>query len=462
MAGDDRLSPWAEQSVIGSMLIDPKVVGMVVSKMTEADFTMEANRLLFTGFRDLFNRGQVADPVLVLSAVAPDDGGLRMYVLQLMDTTPTAANVEKYMEEARRFSRLSRLRDIGQDLQAVTTEEDGVQLLSRGQEIFSVQNRDDEADMDKAALESVEYLNTSPDGLPWGFPELDRSLTISGGKLVVLGGRPSDGKTALALHMAYAQSRTRKVGFFTLEDDRTTLYLRLKSAISGVPLENMLTRKLSDQDYMLLATADDEIRSHRLVMIESSGWTVAEIIARAQHHRFDVIYIDYIQMVRSDAKGRPTRYEEVSDISRKLATEARRSGITVVALAQLSRPPQKGDRTSPYMSELKESGQIEQDANVILFVWRRDETSSRTKRYLTIAKNKLGMLAQWKIVFNGKIQRFAPELVMETKQEYLESLEDIQEIDRVADYQQTFYALPENTKTPWTGTVKEEKHETGR
>lgn len=449
MDGDDRISPWAEQSVIGSMLIDPVVVGMVVSRMTESDFTMEANRRLFSAFRELFARKQVIDPVLVLSAAGPDDPGLRAYVLHLMDLTPTAANVEVYMEEARRFSRLYRLREIGAQLQGVTIEEDGVRLLSQGQEICSGQGRDDEFTMDQAVLRSIDFLNSEPDHLSWGFPKLDKSLAISGGKLVVLGGRPSDGKTALGLHMAYAQSKTKKVGFFTLEDDEETLFLRLKSAVAGVPMENIQMRWLTEQDYMLMATADEEIRTHDLMIIESAGWTVAEIIARAQYHRFDVIYIDYIQLVQSDAKGRPSRYEEVSDISRKLAIEARRSGITIVALAQLSRSQQKGNRESPYMSDLKESGQIEQDANVILFVWRRDETSSRTKRYLTIAKNKLGMLAQWKIVFNGKIQRFSPELVKETKEEYAEPLEDPQKIDRVADYQQTFYDLPNGTKTPF-------------
>lgn len=449
MAGNDRISPWAEQSVIGSMLIDPKVVGMVVSRMTVSDFTMEVNRRLFSVFRDLFFRKQVIDPVLVLSAAGPDDPGLRAYVLQLMDLTPTAANVEAYMDEASRFSRLSRLREIGAQLQGVTNEEDGVSLLSQGQDICSGRGRDDEFTMDQAVLRSIDFLNSEPNHLSWGFPELDKSLAISRGKFVVLGGRPSDGKTALGLHMAYAQSKTKKVGFFTLEDDWETLFLRLKSAVSGVPMENIQMRQLTDQDYMLMATADEEIRTHDLMIIESAGWTVAEIIARAQYHRFDVIYIDYIQLVRSDAKGRPSRYEEVSDISRKLATEARRSGITVVALAQLSRSTQKGNRESPYMSELKESGQIEQDANVILFVWRRDETSSRTKRYLTIAKNKLGMLAQWKIVFNGTIQRFSAELVKETKEEYAEPLEDPQKIDRVADYQQTFYGLPNGTKTPF-------------
>lgn len=449
MAGDERFGVWAEQSVIGSMLIDPRVVGLVVSRLTEADFTMEANRLLFATFRDMFAHKQTIDPALVHAAAAPEDSGLRGYMRELMDLTPTAANVELYIEETRRFSRLSRLRVLGQELQTAVSEEDGVRLLGHGQEILSGQGRDDEADMSKAALESVDFLNASPDGLAWGFPELDKRLTVSGGKLVVVGGRPSDGKTALALHMAYAQARTKKVGFFTLEDDRITLYLRLKAAISGVPLDDMLTRRLSERDYMLMESADDEIRARNLIMIESAGWTVAEIIARAQYHQLDVMYIDYIQLVRSDAKGRPTRYEEVSDISRKLATEARRSGITVVALAQLSRPTQRGDRAAPYMSELKESGQIEQDANVILFIWRRDETSSRTKRYLTVAKNKLGMLAQWKIIFNGQIQRFSPELVEESRNEYEQPLEDPQKIERVTEYQQTFYQLPDSTAAPW-------------
>ena len=139
-----------------------------------------------------------------------------------------------------------------------------------------------------------------------------------------------------------------------------------------------------------------------------------------------MIFIDYLQEIKSDSKGRPSRYEEVSDISRQLASEARTSKLPIIALAQLSRPYEKGLRTAPSMAALKESGQIEQDANVIMFIWRRDETSSRTKRYLTIAKNKLGVLGDWKITFDAKIQRFYSDLVVESEEKAREPLEDVE------------------------------------
>lgn len=450
MDGCERPGVWAEQSVIGCMLTDPRAVGRVVARMNEADFTMEVNRILFRVFRDLFSQRKAIDPVLVHTAAAPNDDGLRRYMLELMDITPAACSLDDYMEEAQRTSRMVRGREIGAELQNAATEEDFVQLLARGQEIFSDHGREDEWNMDKAMLRLMDFLSTPADRLPWGFPELDRNLTVSKGQLVVLGGRPSDGKTALALHMAYEQSKCKRVCFFTLEDDEVTISMRLVSSVSGVPMERMLSRALNERDHILIADAVEEIRERDLIFVESHGWTVAEIMARAQYHRCEVLYIDYLQLVRSDVKGRPTRYEEVSDISRKLATEARRSKITVVALAQLSRPPMKGDRSSPYMADLKESGQIEQDANVIMFIWRRDETKSNTKRYLTIAKNKLGKLARWKIKYDGVTQRFSPDLVVESDAEYENPLEDKQGRNGDPAYQQTFVELPDgSTKTPW-------------
>lgn len=441
------LGVWAEQAVIGSMLIDPRCVGLVVSRMCESDFTMEINRRLFQVFQDRFNRDQVLDLVLVCQEVSSGDARLRDYVLQLMDTTPTAANVEAYIDEARRATRLSRLRDLGASLTAVLEEETAGQLLRDGQAILSGDTANGEADMDRASLDFYDDLEKSPQFLPWGFPLLDDNLDVSGGMFMVLGGRPSDGKTALALHMAFAQAKHRKVGYFTLEDDRRTLFVRLKSAASGIPLRKILRRQLTQQDYALLAASDDEILARKLEIIEAAGFTVQQIISRARYHKFDVIYIDYLQQIRSDAKGRPSRYEEVSDISRQLATEARTSKLPIVALAQLGRPLEKGLRSAPAMSALKESGQIEQDANVIMFVWRRDETSSRTKRYLTIAKNKLGMLGEWKLIFDAKIQRFYPDLVTETSEEAKNHHEDA---DPEPEYkQQAFYELPGSEPLPW-------------
>ena len=195
---------WAEQSVIGSMLIDDRVVGLVMASLTETDFLLEADRRLFRAFQTRFAKDQTLDPVLICQEAGPGDETLRTYALQLLDTTPTAANVEEYIELVRENTRMTKGRSLGPEIAASLTEEEMCRLFQQGLELFSDRGRDDEADMAKAALEFNDFLDHTPDYLPWGFPLLDENLDVSPGMLVVLGGRPSDGKTALALHMAYA------------------------------------------------------------------------------------------------------------------------------------------------------------------------------------------------------------------------------------------------------------------
>lgn len=433
-------SAWMEQSVIGSMLIDPRVTGLVMASLTEDDFLLEADRRLFRAFQVRFAANKTLDAALVCEDAAPGDAELSKYAIQLMDLTPTAANVEEYIERVKSHTRMTKVHRTGEEIKVSQTEEDAARLFQRGLDILSARGRNDQADMTKALLEFNDFLDSTPDFLPWGFPLLDKNLDVSHGMLVVLGGRPSDGKTALALHMAYAQAKTKNVGYFTLEDDRNTLFARLKSATSGVPLRNILRRNLNEQDYKLLADVDDEIVKRHLTIIHSASWTVNDIIARTHAEKFDVIYVDYLQEIRPSSRGRGTRQDEVADISRALADMARNSGIVVVALAQLSRPAEKGKRRAPLMADLKESGQIEQDANVILFIWREDETRSNTPRHITLAKNKLGLLGQWGIVFDGETQTFLPDLrsdkplIPRKEPEYK---------------QQSFYELPGGTPVPW-------------
>ena len=440
-----ELGVWAEQSVIGSMLIDPRVVGLVMAGLTEDDFLLEADRRLFRAFQTRFAANQPIDSVLVCQSAAPGDKELNAYAIQLMDLTPTAANVAEYIEVVKENTRVTKGRSIGQEVASSLTSEDMSCLFQQGLDLLSNRGRNDEADMAKAAVEFNDFLECTPDYLPWGFPLLDEGLDVSPGMLVVLGGRPSDGKTALALHMAYAQAETKNVGYFTLEDDRNTLFSRLKASVSGVPLRNILRRKLNERDYRLLADVNDEIVKRRLTIIDAAGMTVNDIITRTHAKKFDVIYVDYLQMIRSSLRGRGTRQDEVADISRSLADMARHSGIVVVALAQLSRPAQKGKREAPLMADLKESGQIEQDANVIMFVWREDETSSKTPRHLTLAKNKLGLLGQWGITFDGATQKFLPEL---------QSDRPVAKRAEPEYKQQSFYALPDSEPLPW-----EEEHD---
>lgn len=220
---------------------------------------------------------------------------------------------------------------------------------------------------------------------------------------------PSDRKTALALHMAYAQAATLKVGFFSLETSLPKLAVWLAAPVSGVPLEHIKKRSLRQDEYMLIASAAVDISKRRLTFVEASNWTVDQIAARTLARRFDVIYVDYLQIVESSVR-RLDRTPEVADISRALANFARRNKASVVALSQLSRPAQKTKRVSPVLADLRESGQIEQDADVAMFIWRQTEASSKSKRFLTLAKNKEGQMGDWELIFRGDTQKFVPEL----------------------------------------------------
>lgn len=399
----------AEQAVIGSMLIDSSVVGLVVGELTESDFTMEINRRIFCAYRQLYLEGKTLDLITALAAAAPNDADVRRYALDLMDVTPTAANIHAYVQQTRKNTLALRIRGLAQRLSQISAPEDAVTILQEGTDLLSQTGRDDEADMSRCALEFTEDLDKKPEYLTWGFPVLDKMLFLGGGSFVVLGGRPSDGKTSLALHMAYAQAGRKHVGFFSLETCRDLLFSRLMASISGVRTSLIRTRNLSMDDYKQFAAANDEITKRDLTLIDASGWTAEQIEARTLARKYDVIYVDYLQKVVSSSHGRTTRADEVADISRRLSDLARRHGITVVALSQLSRP-QYGQRREPVMSDLRESGQIEQDADAILFVWRQDETSSNAKRILTLAKNKEGMLGTWEADFRGEIQRFDPKL----------------------------------------------------
>lgn len=431
----------AEQSVIGSMLIDPQVVGLAVSELTEDDFRLEACRVLFRAFRTLYLKNSVMDPVTVLASIGPRDETLRSYVMQLMEWTPTAAHISSYIQEVKAKSLAARQRSIGKAIAELEPGEDAMPLYMKGLALLSDQREGDEADMEQAVLDFYEDLKHEPEYLPWGFSELDEGLYIERGDFVILAGRPSDGKTALALQMAYAQAKALSVGFFSLETSKKKLFSRLMSSVSKVPGAALKRRKLSEEEFSLIASGANEIRSRNLRVVEAAGWTVEQIAARTLARKFDVIYIDYLQLITPNVRGRSIRSDEVADISRALATLARTHKITVVALSQLSRPQDKTKRRPPVLADLRESGQIEQDADAVMFIWREDERNSNAERTLSLAKNKEGQLNNWPLVFRGDVQRFIPvstSTQAATRRQYTDTHK-----------QMTFQELPESGDLPF-------------
>lgn len=393
-------------SVIGSMLIDDRCIGPVLTKVQPDDFLSEPYRKVFLAIRKLFTEGTPVDPVTVLN-VLKADGSADWYdfLAQCMVNTPTAANVDVYVPILREQARLSRIQTIGVELMSLRDMESAQEAIAKLNALQVDRPGLQITTMEQGLRGFMERKEKKVAYIPWGFQELDGRLHVSTGKFVIIGGYPSHGKTALALFSAYTMAEKYRVGFFSLETDDGTLMDRLVARTALIPMQRIKRGELTEEDYEAVAASSDKIIKHRLEFILAAGMTVSDIFATAQSRRYDVIYVDYIQLIRGDrSRG---RVEEITGISIDLHTMAQSTGINVIGLSQLSRP-EKGGKTqrAPRMSDLRESGQLEQDADVIMMVYRENADDADSRRVLAIEKNKEGELGQVFLNFDGATQTF--------------------------------------------------------
>ena len=410
MVGGD-LSPQA--GLLGSLLIDERLVPQALARVGEDDFTSPVYRDIFRAIRRCYTEGAPVDPVTVLTAMG---GGreLRELLMQLMELTPTAAHWEAYAQAARQEARKARAKDLaGQILESGGLEE--IQGLIGHLNALLV----DRAGVERSTMEDglLEFMarQTAPKTyIPTGLPKLDRHLYADFGDLVVLGGYPSAGKTALALQLAYRQAADLRVGFYSLETSRAKLMDRLIASVAGVELGRIKLGTLSEQQWQRVADTGKDLRSHGLELVEASGMTVQDIQADALARRYEAVYVDYLQLIEPETR-RTTRTEQVGAISRGLQQLAHRHDILVVALSQLSRAEKSrgGERVAePTMADLRESGQIEQDADAILLLYLEDPARpAKSRRVLKLAKNKDGERGRIYLVFDGPFQRFRESAV---------------------------------------------------
>lgn len=246
--------------------------------------------------------------------------------------------------------------------------------------------------------------------LSWGVAALNERLYVESGDFVVLGGYPSDGKTALALNMAFHQGSKKRVGFFSFETNDRKLFDRLIPSITRVDFGKVKKHALEEDDWEVLAMKSGGITSNQLELVPASGMTVSDIKALSQSRRFEIIYIDYLQLIRP-SDPRRSSFDQVTQISMDLHNLAQNTGITVVALSQLSRPEKQGPKATakaPGMHSLRQSGQIEQDADVIMFIYREDPAAPKSRRVLKVAKNKEGESGGLILMnFDGATQTFS-------------------------------------------------------
>lgn len=396
----------AEQGVLGSVLIAPRTAAEVVGALSVEDWSPE-HRCWFLGICSLFRAEKRLDAVTLLGELHEADDELnrqrRAYATQLIELTPTAANLPAYLDLMQRASRMRRYRRAAEAVLGAASEEDIPPLV---EEMVSVAGGHRSADVLGLAAGWDAFLTRHETGAPTdfvttGLRRLDSRVHIRPGKFVILGGYPSDGKTALALQMALHMARDHRVGFFSLETDHDDLMDRLAACHSGVSLSALLENRLQDEDWDKLVLSHTAIRELQLDLIHASGYTVDDIRARAKVGGYQVVMIDYTQIIRSTGKQSP--YERVTAISMELHNMAQQMGVLVLALSQLTRPPKNknGQIPPPSMSSLRESGQLEQDADAILLLTEhkdpKDERFRYTKtpagaefRQLLVAKNKTG------------------------------------------------------------------------
>ena len=389
----------AQIGVLGSVLIQPDLAAKVLSETCEEDFSGTC-LTVYRAIRSLFQQGKPTDPIMVKDALGAQYAD---YLLQIMEVTPSSKNVEHYISACRSRSQLLQLRSLGQALQDAENLEDANALLEKAHQASIRRTGVEIITMEDAMTSFFERHEGKKEYLSWPIDGLNDKLFAEQGDFIILGGYPSDGKSAMAIQMAFHIAATKRVGFFSLETNQYKLHDRLMAHAAQIPMTSIKTNTMTDAHWTTAGQAAQRIIGRNLEYIPAAGKTVAEIQAISQARRYDVIFVDYLQLVSGRGKD---RFSVVTDISIGLHTMAQSTGITVIALAQLRRAETGKDKKTPppELSSLRESGQIEQDADIVFMVYRPD--FNRSDRMLLIRKNKEGELGSIELDFDGRYQTF--------------------------------------------------------
>lgn len=408
---DLEKTAYTQATVIGSMLIDEKTIGPTLADVQPEDFTDIPYRKMFLTIRKMFSEQRTVDPATVMDDLKAD-GTADWYALirDCMVATPTAANYREYLRILREQARILKIRRMGETLMSCLDLDSAQKSVSELQAGLVGRGRMKTTTMAQGLENFFARHRTKENYIKWGLSDLDEKIYVGTGKFVILAGYPSDGKTAMALSMALTQSTEKRVGFYSLESDDGTLMDRIVARAAMISMGKIKRSDLDEDDYSTVANISEKIISMNLEIVSASGYTVEDIFADAQSKRYDIIYIDYIQLIEGDKRfGGP---EEIAGISKGIHTKAQSTGINVIGLSQFSRPDKSSkERKAPTMSDLRGSGQLEQDADVIMILYREEPEAANSRRVLKIAKNKEGEIGQMFLCFDGATQRFRKSAV---------------------------------------------------
>ena len=404
----------AEQSVLGGMLLSKDAISDVVEILRERDFYRPAHELIYDAIVDLYGRGEPADPVTVSAELTKRGDLVRAggapYLHTLISSVPTAANAGYYAKIIRERAIMRRLVEAGTKIvQLGYTDEGEVDdAVDQAQaEVYAVTERRESEDYVQlsellpAAYDEIEKISSgvAGEGVKTGFKDLD-ALTngFHPGNMIVLAARPAVGKSTLGLDIArYASIHKRETSvIFSLEMSRSEITMRMLSAEARVPLNNIRSGQLGEEEWAKMARRMGEISDAPLFIDDSPNLSLMEIRAKSrrlkQRHDLKLIVIDYLQLMTS-GKRVENRQQEVSEFSRQLKLLAKELNVPVVAISQLNRSPEQRSDKKPMLSDLRESGSIEQDADVVILLHREDLYDSQNRSGeadLIVAKHRNG------------------------------------------------------------------------
>lgn len=431
----ERIPPQnldAEQSTLGSMLLEKEAIYKGAEILRPDDFYREAHRVIFEVVVHLANKGEPVDLITVSEELKQrgmlDKVGGVAYLTQLVNFVPTAANVEHYANIVAEKSLLRSIISVATNIVKMGyegTEEVDVILDRAEKEIFEIsQKRNVKGFVSLRSIlvetfERIEKLYESKGGvtgLPTGYPDLDRMTAgLQPSDLIILAARPSMGKTTFALNLAsYAAVEAKvPVVIFSLEMSKEQLALKLLCSEAGVDNQRIRTGTLRDDDWPKLSHALGRLSDAMLFIDDTPGISALEIRAKTRRikaeHGLGLIIIDYLQLMQSRSKSE-NRQQEVSEISRSLKALARELDVPVIALSQLSRAVEQRADKKPTLADLRESGSLEQDADIVGFLYREDyynpETDRKNITELIIAKQRNGPVGTVDFFFQKEFSKF--------------------------------------------------------
>lgn len=424
----------AEQSVLGGLMLDNNAWETIADRVSESDFYRQDHRLIFRSIAELAENNEPLDWITLSEWLKQrselENAGGTAYLGTLAKDTPSAANIRAYADIVREKSILRQLISVGTDISDLaydSGDRDSKSLLDEAeQRVFRIAeqgNREQSfkpiKQLLKDSLDNIQKLaetDGTVTGTPTGYTELDSMTSgLNAGDLVIVAGRPAMGKTTFSMNIAeHVALNDKPVVIFSMEMPAEQLILRMFASNGRVPLSDIRTGKIREEDWPRVAMAVKAFSKTKLFIDDMGGQSPIEIRAKTrrlarEHGQLGVIVIDYLQLMQSGNKA-DNRASEISEISRSLKSLAKELNCPVIALSQLNRSLEQRPNKRPIMSDLRESGAIEQDADIIIFVYRDEvydpESPEKGQAEIIIGKQRNGPIGTVRLTFHGKYTRF--------------------------------------------------------